>query len=64
MNNGNHISMTAGNQQWDYLYCSDAGRAFYLVGDKCNKNAVYCLGCGEKRPLREYIEIIADKVGY
>ena len=64
MKNGEHISMTEGIQQWDYLYCSDAGRAFYLVGEKCNKNAVYCLGSGQKRPLKEYIEIIAKKVGY
>lgn len=64
MKAGEHISMTAGIQQWDYLYCSDAARAFYLVGDKCNKSAVYCLGSGKKRPLKEYIEIVAEKIGY
>lgn len=64
MNVGEHISMTQGIQQWDYLYCSDAGRAFYLIGDKCSHNAVYCLGSGQKRPLKEYIEIISQKLNY
>ena len=61
---GEHISMTKGIQQWDYLYCDDAGRAFYLVGEKCKFNAVYCLGSGIKKPLKEFVEIVAEKIGY
>lgn len=61
---GEHISMTKGIQKWDYLYCDDAGRAFYLVGEKCNHNAIYCLGSGSKRPLKEYVKIVAKSIGY
>ena len=64
MLNKEHISMTKGIQQWDYLYCTDAGRAFYLIGDKCKKDAIYCLGSGKKRPLHEYIDLIAKKINY
>ena len=64
MKAGEHISMTEGIQQWDYLFCDDAGRAFFLVGEKCTKNAVYCLGSGKKRPLKEYVEIVSEKLKY
>lgn len=46
---------TKGEQMWDYLYSEDAARALLLMADKGNENAVYCLGSGEARPLREYI---------
>lgn len=46
-------------QKWDYLYSADAGRAFYLIGEKCKKSEVYCLGSGTAYPLREYIDIIS-----
>lgn len=61
---GEHISMTAGIQQWDYLNAEDAGRAFFLAGESCCQSAVYCLGSGEKRPLREYVEETARLTGY
>lgn len=46
---------TMGEQLWDYLYSDDAGRAFYLAGLYGRPNAVYCLGSGQVRPLKEYI---------
>lgn len=56
--------MTQGIQEWDYLNADDAGRAFYLAGERCGKSAVYCLGSGQKRPLREYVEEAARLSGY
>ena len=64
MKNNEHISMTKGIQNWDYLFCTDAGRAFYLIGKKCRTEKVYCLGSGKKRPLHEYVDIIAKKLNY
>lgn len=49
---------TEATQLWDYLYSSDAGRAFFLIGEKCRNTQVYCLGSGESRPLIEYINIL------
>ena len=47
---------TRGEQRWDYLYSNDAGRALYLCGEKGRDGTVYCLGSGQARPLRNYIE--------
>ena len=60
--NGEHPSFTAGEQRWDYLYSSDAGRAFYLIGERSTGNKVYCLGSGKAQLLRTYIEIIGRVV--
>lgn len=53
--NSRRVSFTPAEQRWDYLYCDDAGRAFYLIGKKSEGRKVYCLGSGEARPLKEYI---------
>ena len=59
---GKRPKYTMGGQLWDYLYSDDAARAFYLMGEKTRHDAVYCLGSGTARPLREYIEIMRDAV--
>lgn len=62
MKRGEHCSFTPGTHQWDYLYSSDAGKAFYLIGEKAMGNKIYCLGSGQGKPLREYIEEMRDVV--
>ena len=59
-----HISMTKGEQMWDYLYSSDAGRAFYLIGkSNIKSNKIYCLGSGHARRLIDYIMAIKSITG-
>lgn len=53
---------TPAEQMWDYLNCEDAAEAFYLGAEKGLDGAIYCLGSGEAKPLREYIEIIRDTI--
>lgn len=53
---------TKGEQMWDYLYCDDAARAFYLAAERGKDGAVYCIGSGQVRPLAEYITIIRDTI--
>lgn len=53
-------ALTAGEQMWDYMYSDDVARAFILLGQKGVHGKTYCLGSGEARPLREYIEIMRD----
>lgn len=60
LKSGERCSFTPAQQKWDFLAAEDAGRAFYLIGEKASGNNVYCLGSGETKPLREYIEIIRD----
>lgn len=53
---------TKGEQIWDYIYAKDVARAFRLVGERGSDGAVYCIGSGETRTLRQYIEAIRDAV--
>lgn len=55
---GKKPACTKGEQQWDYLYAKDAGRAFYLLGDKGQDHKIYCIGSGNARPLKEFIEML------
>lgn len=59
---GRKASYTKGEQLWDYLYCKDAARAFYLAAVKGKNNAVYPVGSGKVRPLKDYITDIRDTV--
>lgn len=55
-------SCTKGEQIWDYLYSKDAGKAFYLLGEKGISGKVYCVGNGQGKPLSEYIETIRNAI--
>lgn len=59
---GERPALTAGEQMWDYLYSEDAASALYLLGDKGRDGRIYCLGSGQARPLREYIELLRDSI--
>lgn len=59
---GEETSFTPARQRWDYLYCEDAGRAYYLIGEKGHDGAVYCVGSGQARPLAKYIYEMRDAV--
>ncbi len=56
------ISLTACEQQWDYLYAEDCGRALRLIAERGRDKAVYCIGSGNVRPLREYVQILRDSI--
>lgn len=62
MLNGEAPEYTPAEQMWDYLYSEDAALAFYLAAEKGRDGAVYCLGSGQARPLKEYIEVMRDEV--
>ncbi len=53
-------SFTPAEQQWDYLYSKDAGKALYLIGEKGKADQVYCIGSGVAMPLKDYIFRIRD----
>lgn len=59
---GKKASYTKGEQMWDYLYCKDAARAFFLAASKGKDGAVYPVGSGEVRPLADYIRAIRDEI--
>jgi nucleoside-diphosphate-sugar epimerase len=57
---GEHASCTKGEQMWDYLFSEDAALAMYLIGEKGKNGKTYCIGSGQVRPLRDYIEDIKN----
>jgi len=57
---GESPEYTPAGQIWDYLYCEDAAKALYLAAKKGQDGAIYCLGSGNTKTLREYIEIMRD----
>ncbi|WP_312103033.1 NAD-dependent epimerase/dehydratase family protein [Pygmaiobacter massiliensis] len=59
---GEEPELTPGEQQWDYLYSADAARALRLAGEKGVNGAIYPIGSGSARPLKEYILAIRDAV--
>ena len=59
---GEKPSLTAGEQLWDFLYSGDVAQALYCMALSGRDGAVYPVGSGRARPLREYFEIIRDAV--
>lgn len=64
---GEHVSFTAGEQVWDYLYSEDAARALRLMAEKGVSGKTYVLGSGQARSLKEYLEVmhkvVCDRLG-
>ena len=59
---GQSPEYTPAEQIWDYLYSADAAEALFLAAKQGRDGAVYCLGSGQARPLKEYIEIMRDEI--
>ena len=59
---GSSIPLTAGEQLWDYLYADDAAEALYRLALHGKSGAVYPVGSGNARPLREYLGILRDSI--
>ena len=59
---GEKPKLTAGIQQWDYLYASDAANAFWLLALHGVSGKTYPLGSGQAQPLRFYIETLRNQI--
>ena len=59
---GRKPALTAGEQIWDYLYSADAAEAFYQMAERGRDGAVYVLGSGRTKRLRDFMEIIRDLI--
>ncbi len=63
---GEHVSFTAGEQVWDYLYSEDAAYALWLMAERGVSGKTYVLSGGKSHPLKEYLEamyrIVCDRV--
>ena len=59
---GEKPALTAGEQQWDYIYADDAADALICMAENGKDGGIYPVGSGQCRPLREYFEILRDAV--
>lgn len=55
-------ALTKGEQMWDFLYCDDAAKAIFLLGENGKDGQIYPIGSGKARPLKDYIMIMRDMV--
>lgn len=53
-------ALTKGEQLWDFLYAADAARALRLLGETDTCEGIYCIGSGETKQLKFYIEELRD----
>ncbi len=60
--NGEKPSLTACEQQWDYLYCEDAAKALLLLAQRGLDGKVYCIGSGKVKKLYDYVQVIREKI--
>lgn len=54
--------LTAGEQMWDFCYADDVGEALAAMAERGHNGAVYPIGSGRVRPLREYFAIARDAI--
>jgi UDP-glucose 4-epimerase len=62
MISNNKMDFTEGTQIWDFLYSEDVAKALLLSSEKGRANSIYCIGSGETRTLKQYIESIRNIV--
>ncbi|MCI8490131.1 MAG: NAD(P)-dependent oxidoreductase [Lachnospiraceae bacterium] len=60
---GKDLMFSKGEQIWDFVYLDDIANALYLLAKKGKDGAIYPIGSGKARPLREYIQILCEKLG-
>lgn len=58
--NKEKVSFTEGNQLYDFIYITDAAKAFYLVGVKGKSYHNYYIGNQQPQSLKSYIITIRD----
>ncbi len=59
--NGEPAGFSAATQTWNYLFETDAGKMFYLLGKKDIESGVYHVAGNESKPLRQFIQQVASK---
>ena len=59
---GNHQSLSSGNQYYDFIYITDAAKAFKLIGEKGKDNRTYVIASGNVMPLKKYLCELRDVV--
>lgn len=62
--NHKEIALSGAEQIWDYVYVNDVAKALRLIVEKGKPKKKYSVASGIGRPLKDYIQDIADVYGY
>ena len=57
---GEIAQFSSGMQMWDFLFEEDAGKYFYLLGKKVEKDVLVNVASGNVKLLKEYVEEMAE----
>lgn len=57
--NNETAQFSSGMQMWDFLFEEDAGKYFFLLGEKVKNSVLVNVASGDVKPLRQYIEEMA-----
>lgn len=59
---GQRPALTAGTQQWDYLYVHDAAAAICAVAEHPDAAGIFNLGSGQTHTIRSVVEKVRDLI--
>ena len=59
---GEHCSFSKGEQMYDFIYITDAAKAFAAIGEKGYPNRTYYIGSLKPRPLKEFLTEMGEQV--
>ena len=60
---GEMPEFTSGTQLYDFIYVTDAARAFLAMGEQGKDGQTYVVGSGEPKPLRKWLELLLEEAG-
>ena len=61
--NGKPLLFTKGEQLWDFVHLDDIANAYFLLAKSEKSKGIYPIGSGKERKLRNYIEILCERLG-
>lgn len=59
---GRHQALSEGNQFYDFIYITDAAKAFRLMGERGRDDRVYAIAQGQVQPLKNFLSVVRDVV--
>lgn len=59
---GEHCAFSSGEQIYDFIYITDAAKAFVAIAEKGKNNRTYYIGSQNPKPLKEFLFVMRDQV--
>ncbi|AFM01821.1 nucleoside-diphosphate-sugar epimerase [Desulfitobacterium dehalogenans ATCC 51507] len=59
---GERTAFTSGEQIYDFIYITDAAKAFNAIGECGQANKNYYIGSIEPKPLKDFLKVMRDRV--